>query len=97
MAEVKSNNIWTKIIIGYYILINVICFLYIGYDKIRAINGEWRVPEVKLLLFSSIGGALGGFIAMILCWHKIRNIFFMIYFQGLAVLHLYLLYHFNIF
>uniref|UniRef100_A0A914EEK5 DUF1294 domain-containing protein n=1 Tax=Acrobeloides nanus TaxID=290746 RepID=A0A914EEK5_9BILA len=94
---IDEYKVLAIIIMGYYLLINIICFLYMRADKIRAQNGEWRIPEAQLWLFSLIGGALGGFIAMIFYWHKIRNSKFVAGFLGLTILHLYLLYYFNVF
>jgi uncharacterized membrane protein YsdA (DUF1294 family) len=47
-------------------------FLY-GIDKTQAILGNWRIPEQILHLFVLAGGVIGGWVGMILLWHKIRK------------------------
>ncbi len=56
-----------------------------GTDKVKAVNGAWRIPEKVLLLFSFFGGALGGTLGMFLFRHKTQHpIFYLINFLGLA-------------
>lgn len=57
----------------YLLAINVIGFVSMGIDKLKAIKRGWRIPERTLLLIAFLGGALGSFIGMIIFRHKIRN------------------------
>lgn len=66
-------------------------FLYI-IDKIKAKLGAWRIPESVLLSFSLLGGAVGGYLAMLTVRHKTRhwyftavNLFGLIYQLGLLI------------
>ena len=52
------------------------CFVMYGLDKLFAINGMWRIPEVFLLFGSFLGGAIGGGAAMLLFRHKTRHWYF---------------------
>lgn len=52
--------------------INLVSFSIFAYDKEMAIEGQWRVPEKTLLLWSA-AAPFGGLLAMLLCRHKIRN------------------------
>ncbi|MGL5978534.1 MAG: DUF1294 domain-containing protein [Erysipelotrichaceae bacterium] len=52
--------------------INLISFLFFGYDKFRAIRHQWRVPE-STLLFLSLFAPFGALIAMLTFRHKIRK------------------------
>ena len=50
-------------------------FTYLA-DKIKAMNGGWRIRESVLLGLSFLGGATGGLIGMCLCRHKTRHWYF---------------------
>ena len=52
-------------------------FLIFAIDKAKAIMGQWRIREALLLGLSLIGGALGGWLAMDLCKHKVQTEYFM--------------------
>ena len=61
-----------RIYINYLILINLIAFFVYAYDKLMAKMKKSRVRETTLLTLSIFGGALGGFISMILFNHKTK-------------------------
>lgn len=61
------------ITIGIISFITLVLYLI---DKIRAMNGDWRIPEKVLLGFSFFGGAVGGLIGMLLFRHKTRHWYF---------------------
>lgn len=61
-----------RIYIDYLILINLIAFFVYAYDKLMAKMKKSRVRETTLLSLSIFGGALGGFISMILFNHKTK-------------------------
>lgn len=72
------------ILIIYAVLSLVNLFLY-GFDKFKAQNGMWRIPEKVLLGFSLLGGAIGGLAGMWLFRHKTRHWYFWVLnFLGLA-------------
>lgn len=56
----------------YYLIMNIIAFALYGVDKKRAVNRQWRIPEIVLLGLAFLGGAVGAFIAMRVFRHKIR-------------------------
>lgn len=56
--------------------ISLVTLIIYGADKLKAINGAWRIPERVLLGFSLLGGALGGSLAMLLFRHKTRHWYF---------------------
>jgi len=71
---------------------SIITFLLYAIDKVKSRKGQFRIPEVVLLLCSILGGALGGYLAMIIKHHKTTKWYFMLTnILGLA-LHVLLVY-----
>ena len=58
---------------GYLILLSFVTFFMYLTDKKKAEKGKWRIPEKVLLLSSFLGGAFGGYPAMILFRHKTKG------------------------
>ena len=52
--------------------VNGLTFLLFLTDKLLACAKRSRIPELVLLWFCFIGGALGGLLGMTLCRHKIN-------------------------
>ena len=82
-----------KIYLAYVAVLSFITLIIYGIDKVKAKNNANRVPEKTLLGLSALGGALGGFLAMILFKHKTKrwyfwfiNILFLIVHISLAIL-----------
>lgn len=61
------------IIIAYLLLMSIITFALYGSDKRRAIRKMRRISEKTLLTMSAIGGAVGGWAAMMIFRHKTRG------------------------
>lgn len=57
-------------------VISFVAFAMYGVDKLKAINGDWRISEKALLLTSFFGGALGGLLGMQLFRHKTKHWYF---------------------
>jgi uncharacterized membrane protein YsdA (DUF1294 family)/cold shock CspA family protein len=53
-----------------YPLASLSAFILYGHDKIRAIRGEWRVPEALLHLVELAGGWPGAWVAQQMMRHK---------------------------
>ncbi len=65
---------WVLIIYGsYLLLVSIITFILYHADKRKANKGKWRIPEKVLLLFSFLGGAFGGYPAMLIFRHKTKG------------------------
>ena len=58
---------------AYLVLLSIIAFIAYGVDKKKAINGSWRTKEKTLLLLSFLGGAFGGYPAMLIFRHKTKG------------------------
>ena len=56
--------------------LNVFTFFVFAYDKACAKRGAWRVPEQRLFLLMTLGGSIGGWMAMLSLHHKNRKLSF---------------------
>lgn len=74
-------------LIYYLVLANVIGFAIMGFDKWRAINNAWRVPEKTLLGIAAIGGAVGVLAGMRVFRHKTRKPLFSFGVPALILVH----------
>lgn len=86
--EFYFNGTALAIILGYYLLINVILYLMMVIDKKRAIKDGWRIPEKNMYIAAVLGGGLGGMCAMVFKRHKNRHMDFILVFTVTAVLHM---------
>ena len=57
---------------GWSVLLSIIAFIAYGVDKKKAEKGKWRTKEKTLLLLSFLGGAFGGYPAMLIFRHKTK-------------------------
>ncbi|MEZ8108288.1 DUF1294 domain-containing protein [Vibrio splendidus] len=63
----------SKALLVWYLVIGVVTFFVYAKDKRAAINGNWRVPEKTLHIFSVAGGWLGALIAQEKLRHKTQK------------------------
>ena len=56
--------------------LNVFTFLKFADDKACAKRGAWRVPEQHLFLLMTLGGSIGGWVAILTLHHKNRKLSF---------------------
>lgn len=80
-----------QIFIVYIIVMNIVGFAIMGYDKHQAKVHKWRVPELRLFLVSLIGGSIGTWSGMYFYRHKTKHWYFAIGMPLIAILHLILL------
>ncbi len=66
------------VIISTYLFINLIAFIYMGADKLRALKHRRRSPEAHLLFLAIMFCAPGVLSGMVVFRHKIRKIYFSI-------------------
>lgn len=60
-------------LIGYVIITNVIGFLLMVIDKLKARRRGFRIPEATLFIVAIIGGSIGSILGMYLFRHKTRH------------------------
>ena len=63
----------SKALLVWYLVIGLVTFFVYAKDKRAAINGNWRVPEKTLHVFSGAGGWLGALIAQDKLRHKTQK------------------------
>ena len=73
------------------VILNLISFCLMAYDKRCAKTGKWRVPEKVLFLATACFGGLGGVLGMQLCHHKTKHWYFKVFFPVLLVVQIALL------
>ena len=64
------------LLIGYFIIINVIAFAIMGIDKKRARTNAWRISEKALFLSALLGGSIGAICGMQHFRHKTKHWYF---------------------
>ena len=78
----------TKIIIYYFILVNIGNFVLFAIDKHLSVKNKERIPESTLILLSAMGGALGGLCSMYIFRHKTKHAKFYISLPLFLMLHI---------
>ena len=61
-----------------YLAANLGAFIYMGFDKARAVANRRRIPEAHFLFLSICFCALGVLASMLAFRHKIRKLYFAI-------------------
>ena len=74
-----------KNIIIYLIVINLMAFCAMWWDKRRAQKGEWRISEAGLFTLVLLGGGIGGIAGMYIFRHKTKKLKFTIGFPTILL------------
>ena len=61
------------VLIGYFVLVNLMALLLMAIDKQKARKDRFRIPEAVLFLSAIIGGSIGSLAGMFLFHHKTRK------------------------
>ncbi|RVT79962.1 DUF1294 domain-containing protein [Flavobacterium sufflavum] len=72
----------------FFLILNAIAFLLMGYDKQLAIRQKRRISERTLLTFVFIGGTIGSGLAMLLFRHKIAKASYLFKFIGIIIIQI---------
>lgn len=59
-----------RIILIYFVGINLVTFVMYGIDKLKAKRAKWRIPEATLLWMAVAGGSIGAWAGMKVWHHK---------------------------
>ncbi len=74
-----------KLFVVYVVIINIISFIVMGYDKHQAKKHKWRVSENTLMFLAFIFGSIGSMAGMYTFRHKTKHIKFKIGFPLMLV------------
>ena len=72
-SHLTTHDIVILAYAGYLVLLSIITFIAYGVDKCKAKRGAYRTKEKTLLLLSFLGGAFGGYPAMLIFRHKTKG------------------------
>ncbi len=75
-----------EVLLLYFLFINVLVFIFAGYDKFQARKNKRRIPENTLFLMALIGGSPGLLTAMLLFRHKTSKTSFIVKFVLILVI-----------
>ena len=73
------------------VVMNLLAFVLMGLDKLKAKAGAWRIPEKTLFLVTALFGGLGGTLGMTVFRHKTKHWYFKLGFPALLVVQVVLL------
>lgn len=86
MINIDTDVLFSlKSFIIYLIVINIITFLTMGLDKLKAKRGSWRIKEATLFTLVLLGGGVGGILGMIVFHHKTKKAKFQIGFPMILI------------
>ena len=85
-----------KNILIYFLVMNIITFLLMGYDKYEAKVNQWRISEKALFLFCLFGGSIGGICGMYAFRHKTQKWYFKIGFPLILIIQIGVIIYMNV-
>ena len=94
MEEINSIFTTQNILI-YILIINVITFFIMLFDKHEAIIVDCSVQERTLFLLVLLGGGIGGIAGMYVFRHKTRKWYFKIGFPAILIMQIVLVIYFK--
>ncbi|MGE8340582.1 hypothetical protein BSF41_33060 [Flavobacterium sp. ACN2] len=75
-----------EVLLLYFLFINVLVFIFAGYDKSQARKNNRRIPEKTLFLMALAGGSPGLLTAMLLFRHKTSKTSFIVKFVLILII-----------
>ncbi len=88
---ISFSSISLSIIISYLISINLVTFLYYGFDKLIAGSESVRIPELVLHSLALAGGSPAGLLAQKLFRHKTIKTSFQITYWAIVIIQIILI------
>ena len=70
------TELWHKLPYIYVAVLTLAAFLAMGWDKLCARRGAWRISEKMLFLLAILGGSIGSIAGMYAFHHKTRHWYF---------------------
>ena len=87
MEYILSLINWKYVLI-YILVINVIGFLAMGIDKLKAKKDWWRIPEGTLMMLCLLGGGIGTICGMYKFRHKTKKLKFTVGMPTILILEI---------
>lgn len=81
-----------KVLLLYFLFVNIFVFILAGYDKNQARKNKRRIPENTLFFFEAIGSTIGLLLAMLFFRHKTSKSSFIIKFSLIFLIQIVLIY-----
>lgn len=85
-----------KNIVIYLIVINILTFIAMWWDKHEAKVGDWRISEKALFILVLLGGGVGGIAGMYVFRHKTKKWYFKFGFPIILILEIILAIYFGV-
>lgn len=67
------THILILIVIGYFVIINLVALIACYRDKQKAKNHSWRIKEFTLIMLAIVGGSIGLLSGMYMFHHKTKH------------------------
>ncbi|WP_348812055.1 DUF1294 domain-containing protein [Flavobacterium maritimum] len=80
------------ILFYYFLILNFLAFLFLGYDKRLAIKKQRRIPEKTLLTLVLMGGTIGSGLGMLAFKHKTSKDSYLLKFYGIITVQVFILF-----
>lgn len=79
---------WRRLhpVYAYLVGINLITFLFHGYDKRQSLKNQQRVPELTLHIMALLGGTPSAFLGQLFFRHKTKKLRFRIVFLVIVLI-----------
>jgi len=84
-----------ELILCYYILLNCLAFIFMGWDKRQSRENRKRISEKTLLILGLLGGFAGAYGGMRFFHHKTRHWYFKLIFFIALLVHIMIIWFFR--
>lgn len=86
-------NMYVLGLVIYFFIINLFAIFLMKYDKVKAINNQYRVNEKTFFLIALILGGIGIYIGMYLFRHKTKHVKFTVGIPLIIILNILTIYY----
>lgn len=86
-------NMYVLGLVIYFLIINLFAIFLMKYDKVKAINNQYRISEKTLFLIALILGGAGIYIGMYLFRHKTKHVKFTVGIPLIIILNILTIYY----
>lgn len=86
-------NMYVLGLVIYFFIINLFAIFLMKYDKVKAINNQYRVSEKTLFLIALILGGIGIYIGVYLFRHKTKHVKFTVGIPLIIILNILTIYY----